>query len=304
MRVLVTGAGGYLGHAVRTALAAHGHNPIAMVRNHTDPIPDAGETRAADLLAPVALRRALTGVDAVCHLAGITRVRESLSDPLRYFRINTTGTLGLLAAMADAGAQHLIFASTCAIYGSPATQPMTEDLPDAPPHPYAASKLAAELAIEAQARTGALAATILRLPNIAGGHDPDPTRLIPRTLAAAASGATLEVNGDGTAVRDYLHVADAATAFTTCVDHAPPLGTATRYNLGTGRGTSVLDIVAAVEQVTGRPVALRHGPAAPEPAALVSDPTRMTTETGWAPKHSGITEIISDTWQQMRRHDR
>ncbi|WP_067824357.1 NAD-dependent epimerase/dehydratase family protein [Nocardia inohanensis] len=293
MRVLVTGAAGYLGRAVVTALAAAGHQPIAMVRTG-EPIPDAVETRTADLLDPGPLASTLTGIDAVCHLAGLTRARESITDPLPYFRVNTGGTITLLEAMRTAEVRHLVLASTCAIYGAPAHQPMTEHTPDAPPHPYAASKLAAEFAVTAQAHAGDLTATVLRLPNLAGGNDTDPTRLIPRTLTAAATGTPLQINGDGTTLRDYLHITDAAAAFPAALHR--PGRPAARYNLGTGRGTSIMDVIAAAERITARPIPRHHNPAAPEPAALVIDPTLARTELAWTPNHSDLDTILTDTW--------
>ncbi|MFI6869151.1 NAD-dependent epimerase/dehydratase family protein [Nocardia sp. NPDC050406] len=259
------------------------------------------EVRVADLLDPGSLRRAVDGVDAVCHLAGLGRARESLSEPLRYFRVNTGGTVALLAAMADAGVRRMVFASTGSIYGTPERQPMDESCPDDPPHPYASSKLAAEYAIAAQARAAGMSATILRLLNIAGGADPDPTRLIPRALSAAANGTPLTINGDGTAVRDYLHVTDAAKAFTASLAHPPAPGTARRYNIGTGNGSSVLDVAASVERVTGHPVPLTHGPAAPEPQALISDPTRARDELHWAPENSDLDAIVRDCWHHRPR---
>ncbi|MEC3914016.1 NAD-dependent epimerase/dehydratase family protein [Nocardia sp. CDC160] len=293
MRVLVTGAGGYLGRALVAALTAAGHEPIAMVRPGVGAIPGARETRAADLLDPDGLRRAVEGVDRVCHLAGLTRARESFDEPLRYFRVNTGGTLALLEAMADAGVRGLVFSSTCAVYGSPDRQPMTEDLPAAPPHPYASSKVAAEAVVEAQANSGALGAIVLRLPNLAGGADKDPTRLIPRVLAAATSRTPLGVNGDGSAVRDYLHVDDAAAGFVAAVERLPAPGGFARYNLGSARGTSILDVVAAVERVTGQRVPLVHNPPAHEPQVLIADATRAAAELGWEPKLSDLDSIIA-----------
>lgn len=226
MRVLVTGGNGYLGRAVVDQLAAAGHEPVAMVRD-PDPVRRAN-TRVADLLDSAAVQAVLYGIDAVCHLAARTRARESIVDPLSYFQVNTTGTVILLEAMAAHRVSRLVFASTGAIYGTPDRQPMTEDLPDLPPHPYAASKLAAEFAVQAQARAGALSATILRFMNIAGGDDRDPTRLIPRTIAAAQGRGTLEINGDGSAMRDYLHVSDAARAILASVEDPPPRGESVR----------------------------------------------------------------------------
>ncbi len=267
-----------------------------MVHSSSPQIADASETRAADLLDDDALRRAVDGVDAVCHLAGLTRVRESLRHPLGYFRVNTGGTIALLEAMAYAQVPRLVFASTGAIYGAPKRQPMNEDLPPEPPHPYAASKYAAELAIEAQAQAGGIAGSIVRLPNVAGGADSDPTRLIPRALTAAVQNEALEVNGDGTAVRDYVHIADVAAAFVASLEHLPPMGVVKRYNIGSGHGTSVLEVVAAVERATGRTVRLRYKPPVPEPLVLINDPTKALAEISWRPEWSDIDTIVRDAW--------
>lgn len=296
MRVLVTGAGGYLGRAVVSELAAAGHEPVAMTHTPGREVHGATETRVAELTDADAVRQAVTGADTVIHLAGLTRVRESLTDPMRFFHVNTGGTITLLDAMAAAGVPRMVFSSTCSVYGSPERQPMTEDLPDAPPHPYASSKLAAELAVAAQAQSGTLGAIVLRLPNLAGGDDRDPTRLIPRALDAAVHQTDLGIHGDGTAVRDYLHLRDAATAFVACVDYEPAVGTCTRYNVGSGRGTSVLDVVAAVERVTGLRVSVEHKPAVTESPSLINDSTRFRTELGWIPRRSDIATIIRDTW--------
>ncbi|NNH75950.1 UDP-glucose 4-epimerase [Nocardia uniformis] len=298
MRVLVTGAKGYVGQAVVRALRAAGHYPVAMVHSH-GAVSEAADTRVADLLDAASLRRAMDGVDAVCHLAGLGRARESLTDPLRYFRVNTGGTIALLDAMAANGVSRIVFASTGSIYGTPERQPMIEELPDAPPHPYASSKLAAELAVEAAVRGGIIGAITLRLLNIAGGSDPDPTRLIPRAIAAALDHTPLTVNGDGTAVRDYLHVDDAALAFVAGLDHLSDPGSFRRYNIGSGQGSSILDVAAAVERVTGHAVPLLHAPAAPEPQILISDATRAIRELDWAPKNSELDAIVRDCWQGL-----
>lgn len=254
-----------------------------------------GPARVADLHDPRSLREAIRDVDAVCHLAGRTRARESLTDPLGYFRTNTSGTLALLDAMNSAAVRRIVFASTGSVYGTPDRQPMTEDLPPAPPHPYAASKLAAELALES------FPAITLRMLNITGGSDPDPTRLLPRALAAAACGTPLTVNGDGSAVRDYLHLADAADAFAAAVDHLPAVSQAVTYNVGSGVGSSVKDVVAAVERVSGRPVPLEYRPAASEPAVSISDPSRAIADLGWSPRHSELEEIVRDAWSTQVR---
>lgn len=302
MRVLVTGAGGYVGGAVVAALVTAGHEPVALVHRARPVLPSGIEVRAGDLLSPDTLRAAVTGVDAVCHLAGVTRVRESWDHPTRYFQINAAGTLALLEAMDSVGVRRLVFASTAAIYGASEQQPMSEDLPDDPPHPYAASKAAAEAMITWQVRTGRLGAAVLRMFNIAGAGDPDTTRIIPQVLAAAADEAhAVEVNGDGSAVRDFLHVADAAEAFVAALNHCPDVGNLRRYNIGTGVGVSVADIIAAAQRSTGRRIRVIHRPAAREQQVLISDPSRARSELHWKPCASELNAILADAWAMCSR---
>ncbi|WP_338769891.1 NAD-dependent epimerase/dehydratase family protein [Nocardia vulneris] len=303
MRVLVTGANGYLGGAVVAALRSGGHEVVGMVRREgagvppgvTD-VPPGVPVRCADLRDTAALGAAVRDVDVVCHLAGRTRVRESFADPLGYFEVNAGGTVALLRAMGECGARKLVFASTAAIYGAPEVQPMSEDLPDRPSHPYAASKSAAESVIAAHAATGAVDAIVLRLFNIAGGDDRDPTRIIPRILAAAAGESPMPaVNGDGSAVRDYVHIHDAAQAFVAAVDRDAPVPCRT-YNIGSETGTSVNELIAAAHEVTGRPIPVEYRSAQPEPPRLISDCTRAHRELGWTPTHSAIPTILRDAW--------
>jgi UDP-glucose 4-epimerase len=295
MRVLVTGASGYIGSAVVESLRTSGHEPVALV--HRQVVAGDVESRRGDLLVPESLATALDGIDAVCHLAALSSGRESFARPVEYFRVNVSGTLALLDAMAAAEVRQLVFASTAAIYGTPEKQPMSEDLPDNSPHPYAASKAAAEAAIDWQARTGVLGATVMRIFNAAGGDDPDPGRLLPRVLAVATGEKPhLDINGDGTVVRDYVHVQDVAAAFAAALDHGAAPGSARRYNIGSGIGTSVLDVVATVEQLTGKVLAVEHRDAAPEPAALISDPGRAIADLRWKPGRSQLDRIVHDAW--------
>lgn len=300
-RVLVTGANGYLGTVVAATMNTHGFDVKALVHRDKSRIPQSIPVQVGDLQDYDSLRSAVEGVDVVCHLAGLTRARESVAEPLNYFDVNVGGTVTLLRAMESAAVQYLVFASTAAIYGTPKQQPMPEELNDNPPNPYAASKLAAESVIESQTSTGKLAAAVLRLFNVAGGADPDDTRIVPRILTVAAGrGSALTINGTGTAVRDFLHINDAATAFEAAARNLPRLGDCRRYNIGTGIGTSVNDLIATTSRITGQPVPVEHMAAGSEPQCLVSDSRRARRELGWSPTSSDLDKIVRDAWASLR----
>lgn len=300
MKVLVTGAGGFVGYAVAALLVERGHDVLGLTRTSSSRLPDGVQRARGDISNSAALVAATDGVDGVCHLAARTRVRESRSDPLGYWHTNVTGTLTLLQAMGETGTARLVLASTCGVYGDQAAQPIDESAPPTPTNPYGTSKLAADYAAMDLAGTGAIGAISLRAFNIAGalpGHpDRDDTRLIPRIVAVQRGTAPeLVVNGDGDAIRDFVHVADMAEAFALALDACEP-GTTRTYNIGSGRATRVRDVIEVAEQVTGRWVARRHAPAAAEPQELLADSRAIQTDLGWNPRRSGMEEILTDAW--------
>jgi UDP-glucose 4-epimerase len=289
MRVLVTGAAGFVGYAVTAHLIEHGHHVIGLTRSPTSALPAGVQRLQGDLNTPGTLPAALADVDVdgVCHLAGLTKVRNSRTKTVDYWRTNVGGTLAILHRLADAHASRVALASTCAVYGEQAKQPISETTPVAPSSPYGRSKLAADLAT-----TEAIGAISLRAFNVAGalpGHpDRDTTRLIPQLLAVQQGRAPeLVINGDGTAVRDFVHVADMATAFALALC-ACQAGTWRAYNVGSGYPSTVHDVITTAETVTGRPVPRRHTTAAHEPATLLADSTRIRTELGWRPERSTL----------------
>jgi UDP-glucose 4-epimerase len=211
--------------------------------------------------------------------------------------------LALLHAVSETRTRRLVLASTCGVYGDQTSQPISESATTAPSSPYGTSKLAADNAAMDLAATGAIGAVSLRAFNVAGalsGHpDRDETRLIPRVMAVQrGTAAELVVNGDGGAIRDFVHVADMADAFALALEACDP-GTARTYNIGSGRPTRVRDVISTVEQVTGRPVARRHVPPASEPQELLADSKLIQAELGWSPRRSDIREIIADAWSAL-----
>jgi UDP-glucose 4-epimerase len=191
-----------------------------------------------------------------------------------------------------------VLASTSIVYGSARTGALGEELPTRPENPYAASKVAAEQLVAACTATGAVSGVALRCFNIAGAVDGypdlDPTRLIPNVLRAARGDTPhVRVNGDGSAVREYTHVRDVASAFRLALA-ADATGV---FNVGTGHGVAVRDVIAIAGQVTGRPVPVAHQPPRPEAHTLVCDPGRITTELGWRPAYSELPEIIGSAWR-------
>ncbi|MDD7918887.1 NAD-dependent epimerase/dehydratase family protein [Actinomycetospora callitridis] len=281
MRVAVTGANGFVGRAVVSALVGAGRDVVAVTRSGTV----AGvDTRTAALDRPDEVAAALADVDAVCHLAAVVRVRGSLADPLGTWRTNLGGTLAVLGALRP-GAR-FVHASTAAI----------GDDHRPPPHPYGAAKLAADLAARDATVGGTVGAISLRVANAAGPGDADRTRLVPAILAAADGAGEFVVNGDGSAVRDLVHVADVADAVVAALDAAEP-GSYRAIPIGSGQPVSVNAILAAAGRVLGRPVPVRHREAAAEPAAVTVDPTRAREVLGWAPRRSGLDRIVRDAWE-------
>ncbi|GGU22261.1 UDP-glucose 4-epimerase GalE [Lentzea flava] len=268
----MTGATGYVGRAVVRELQVHGHEPVSSRQRLSEPF---GSIDA----------------DAVIHLAGLGRVRESFEDPLSYYAVNVGGTLNLLQALEG---QRFLLASTAGVY-RPSDLPLTEESPREPSSPYAASKAAAEDLVAWAARSGRIGATTLRLFNVAGGGDTDTTRVITRAVAAAAGAVPgMEVYGDGTAVRDFVNVRDVASAFVVALE-ACAVGESAVYNVG-ATPASVRDVLGAVEEVSGRSVDVTWRPAHPGEVRFQRADVSRLQALGWKPCHSSLHEIVSDQW--------
>lgn len=313
MRVLVTGGLGFTGRAVTDELVRHGHQVTVLTSRPTvEPtgVPTGAAVAHADLRDPVAIASVVeTGrFEGVCHLAARTQVRDSLADPVGYYDVNVSGTIHLLAALNSMTKRtgqvpRLVFGSTGAVYG-PREGTLNEDETPAPSNPYGASKHAAEQLLTHQAATGRLDVISLRCFNIAGavrGHgDPDTTRIIPKALAVAAGRFPhVMINGDGGALREYVHPLDVADAYRRALGSAQT-GKHLIYNVGSGEPVSVTDVVDTVRRITDRPVPVEHQPPAPEARVLMADSTRIRHDLGWMPAHSGLSEIISDGWRACR----
>ena len=311
MKVLVTGGLGYIGWAVTRSLVHAGHEVDVLTRQ-SDVTAPAGATlvRAdltdADGLADVV---AAGGYGGVCHLAALTRARDSFADPLGYWNVNVGGTLNLLRAILRVPSPtptRFVLASTNVVYGSQCDGALSEDLSPRPESPYGASKAAAERLVSDVATTGAITAVVLRVFNASGAvdrrPDRDPTRIIPNIMRVARGDLpALTVNGDGTARRDFTHVGDVATAFQLALE--ADLRDTTIYNVGPGRATSVAELVAAAEEITGRQIPIKRLPPKPEPHTSVADPTRIQKELGWRPVNSDLTAILGSAWEAANSHD-
>jgi UDP-glucose 4-epimerase len=323
MKILLTGGAGYIGSACLRWLIRHGHDPIAfdnLSEGNASAVPDA-ERRLfvgdlADREALAALMRA-QGVEAVMHFAALTSVPDSIKDPDGYYRVNVEGTKSVLDAMRQAGVTRIVFSSTAAVYAFRAEMPLREDSPQLPETPYGTTKLAAEWMVKDYARAYGLGYTILRYFN-ASGADPDGRfgearrhegHLIPLVLQVALGkrekiliyGGDYETR-DGTCVRDYVHTDDLAQAHQLAVEGLEP-GVGRAYNLGSGTGTTVLEVLRACEAVVGRPirhevVARRPG----DPATLIATPERIVTELGWSPRYTDARSIAETAWRWHSTH--
>ncbi|MFF4408150.1 UDP-glucose 4-epimerase GalE [Streptomyces sp. NPDC001262] len=312
---LVTGGAGYVGSVVAAHLLAAGHAVTVLddlSTGHREAVPDGAsfvEGRVQD-----AARWLDGSYDAVLHFAAFSQVGQSVADPEPYWRNNVGGTADLLAAMRDAGVRRLVFSSTAATYGEPATVPITEDAPTAPTNPYGATKLAVDHMIAGECAAHGLAAVSLRYFNVAGAygrygerHAPE-THLIPLVLQVALGRREeISVYGDdyptpdGTCIRDYIHVADLAEAHLLALDAARE-GEHLVCNLGNGNGFSVHEVVETARKVTGHPIPQRTAPRRPgDPAVLVASAERAAARLGWRPRRPDLAGIVEDAWEFARR---
>lgn len=320
-RVLVTGGAGYIGSHTVKKLAVAGHE-IATYDNLSRGFRDAVRWGrfVEGALADTDLLRATIAEfqpDAVVHFAAFAYVGESVENPSLYYENNIGGTLSLLKAMRDCGCGAIVVSSSCATYGQPDTMPIVETTPQRPINPYGYSKLVMEQMCYDFHRAHGIQSVALRYFNAAGcdpegeigeRHDPEP-HLIPRTLMAAAGEIdALEIFGndydtpDGTCIRDYIHVNDLADGHLCAVDYLLSGGGSEVFNLGTGVGSSVKEILAAVEAASGLPVPHRFAPRrAGDPAVLVADPLKANTVLGWKATSSDLATIASTAWAWHRR---
>ena len=321
--VLVTGGAGYIGSHAVLALVDAGW-PVAVIDNLSTgfrfAVPDGvpfyqGDIADADLLARIFREQ---GTRAIMHFAGSIIVPESVENPLKYYHNNTAKSRELLAVAVKAGVPHFIFSSTAATYGVPETSPISEDSPKAPINPYGWSKLMTEQMLGDTAAAHAINYCALRYFNVAGA-DPEArsgqstagaTHLI-KVACEAATGKRGHVGvfgtdydtPDGTGVRDYIHVSDLAAAHVLALEAliAQPERSLT-MNCGYGRGFSVLEVLDAVDRVTGKAIARQFGPRrAGDPAALVSDPSRIRATLPWQPRFADLEVIIAHALAWERR---
>lgn len=318
MKVLVAGGAGYIGsHCVRQLIAA-GHEPVILdnfAYGHRKAVPAGVKLHEASLADAAALDRIFSTekIDLVMHFAAYCYVGESVTQPLKYYINNVSATFTLLDAMLRHGVKKFVFSSTCATFGVPATLPLVENMPQAPINPYGQTKLDVENALKSLAHANGLSFAAFRYFNAAGaaedgtiGEDHDPeTHLIPLAIwAAQGSRPALQVFGtdyptpDGTCLRDYVHVDDLSRAHIAAFDKLAKPGTALFYNLGTGTPTSVLEVIKAVEKVTGLKVPVNYGPRREgDPPALFANSVKAQTELGWKPKFMSIEPIVKTAWR-------
>lgn len=322
MKVLVTGGAGYIGSHTCKRLSQNGFTPVvfdSLVYGHREavrwgPFVQGNLHDTGELMAVMREH----SIGAVVHFAAFAFVGESMQRPDIYYDNNVVGTLSLLQAMRSVGVSQLVFSSTAATYGVPQQSPIPETHPQLPVNPYGASKLMVERILQDYAAAFKLASVALRYFNAAGadaqgelGEDHTPeTHLIPLALAAAQQKAEpLTVFGDdyptpdGTCVRDYVHVTDLAQAHVAALRHMHTGAQgAMAYNLGNGQGFSVREVLAAAEQVTGRPVPHRMGPRrAGDPPVLVADSRKARQELQWEPQHASLHEIVATAWRWHQR---
>ncbi len=323
MRILVTGGAGYIGSHTVAMLLKSGHDVTVcdnLTTGHIESVP-ANCLIECGVQCQVWLEQILDEhkIEAVVHFAGSCYVGESVTKPAKYYENNLVGTLSLLDAMLVVGVQQIVFSSTCATYGVPSRVPITEDESQEPVNPYGFTKLAIERAMIDYGRAYGLGSVALRYFNASGaaadgsiGEDHDPeTHLIPLVLQTALGQRPhVQIFGtdyptpDGTCIRDYIHVEDLADAHLRAVQQIRP-GELQAFNLGTGRGYSVREVIDLSCRITGRPIAVIESPRRPgDPPQLVAAADKARRELGWQPRHTTLDTIIETAWRWHSNHPR
>jgi UDP-arabinose 4-epimerase len=316
-RVMVTGGAGYIGSQTCKALAAHGYTPVTYdnLSEGNQWAVQWGPFERGDILDAKRLREVMKAYEpvAIVHFAALALVGESVVDPARYYQNNTVGSITLFEAARSCGVPHIVLSSTCAIYGKPERLPISEHDPQNPVNPYGASKLAVERILLDYDAAYRMKSAILRYFNAAGA-DPDgsvgeerihETHLIPLALdAILGRRPPLKIFGDdyptpdGTAIRDYVHVADLAQAHVAALEILQAKDTSLVCNLGTGHGSSVREVLSIIEQLTGRSVPKEFAPRrAGDPPELVAECARMKGILGLDPdKLQSLESMIETAW--------
>jgi len=319
-RILVTGGAGYIGSHTVYFLRKRGHSVVVvdnLSRGDRTNVPE-GILRVVDLRDTARITSILKEerCEAVIHFAAYISVGESTKAPELYFANNVGGSSSLFEAMQQAGVNKLVFSSTAAAYGNPPRVPITEDQPIAPINPYGDSKVMVERMIELLDRYRGFRSIRLRYFNACGAepeaglgerHDPE-THLIPLVLRAVLTGEPVTVFGedydtpDGTCIRDYIHVSDLAEAHIKAVEHLLHNGAEAVFNVGTGLGHSVREVLSAVETVSGRKVPYVSGPRREgDPPRLVADSQKLQRTLAWKPVRADLERIVADAWQFARK---
>lgn len=312
MKIFVTGGAGYVGSVVVDLLVRQGHSVTVfdnLERGHAEAVhPSAtlvvGDLRNKDVVAKAVMD---SRPDAVIHFAAYAYVGESMQDPLKYFENNVSGSLNLISAAKEAGVPKFVFSSSCATYGIPSSLPITEETPQVPVNPYGESKLIVERMLEWTRRIHGMDVVILRYFNACGAagdigedHCPEP-HIIPLVLQSAADASrSFKIygdqyeTGDGTCIRDYVHVKDLAQAHLLALKS----GLSAVLNLGSGQGFSVREVVDVAQTVTGKTIAVQVAEARPgDPPVLIADSRKAASVLGWVPQHGNPEEIIGDAWR-------
>ena len=319
MNILVAGGAGYIGSITTAMLVEAGHNVTVLdnlSKGHRDAVhPDARfvEGCIGDPQAVTALCG--NGIDLAMHFAAYIEVGESVTDPRKYYRNNVIEALRFIDTLIDNGVGMFVFSSTAAVYGQPREVPLTEDSPLAPINPYGWTKRMIEQALADYSAAHDFRAVALRYFNAGGAygpygenHDPE-SHLIPRILNMLTDGGSFSVFGDdydtpdGSCIRDYIHVRDLADAHVRAADYLASGGATGAFNLGTGTGYSVFDVIATVERVTGREVPITVSPRRPgDPPRLVASPERGQQVLGRDTRTFTLEDIVTSAWEWKLTH--